>query len=151
MTTILADASLPMAQLGLREAPASGGFDLSSKTPDPANVTGFVIVLVLLGLLAATLWLIRRYLVWRETPAPQSDRALFRELCRVHRLTRNDRQVLVSMARAMDLHPPARLFLEPQSFDEFHQLPAAAKRRQAAQELKARLFGVGADKGSTGA
>jgi hypothetical protein len=113
----------------------AGGFDLSSR-PDPANYAGFALVLVLLAVFATALWLLQRVLAWRDRPPKRSMGALFRELCRAHRLSWRERLLLGRLARAAQVAPAARLFVEPELFD------GAGADRAVLQSLKVKLFGT---------
>jgi len=69
---------------------------------------------LLLGTLAIgggafSLWL---GLCYRRTHRNDNSRALFRELCRVHELSRAERRLLISLATRLQLKAPCLLFID---------------------------------------
>jgi hypothetical protein len=72
-----------------------------------------------------------------------SSRALFRSLCRAHDLDRSARRLLVRIARAQGLSPPARLFLEPACFEPEQLGPAFQTREAEIRRLAKKLFAQG--------
>ena len=71
----------------------------------------------------------------------QQPVALFRELCRAHRLNRSRRHLLKNLASARGLANPVLVFAKPECFDIAdlppHLKTAAAELRQ----LRLQLFG----------
>lgn len=114
------------------------GFRDKKEHFEPLLLAGWIALLVavaiVLGLVIRAL--ARRY----ETEAFNSPRALFRVLCRAHRLTRSERKLLGKLADEQQLEQPARLFLEPERFEAaLRSVELAAYRRDLAR-LRARVF-----------
>ncbi len=69
-----------------------------------------------------------------------SPKELFRSLCQGHELDRASRKLLKNLARYQRLAQPARLFLEPERFDEVNLSPQLRAQAAAVGELQAKLF-----------
>jgi hypothetical protein len=99
-------------------------------------------VLIALACLTAViiaLWLLSVYLARRERfRRTYSPRGLFNDLCQAHGLDRTGRTALWRLAREQQLEHPARLFLEPERFDE--PSAAADEQGQTYRQLKLKLF-----------
>jgi hypothetical protein len=113
-------------------------FDLSSQ-PDPANFAGLLGVVLLLAIFALTLVIIKRWLAWRERPKGGSFPSLFGELCRAHRLSFSERRLLRRLAKAAEVLPLARLFVEPEHFSA--ETPLARNEIASLIALRNKLFG----------
>jgi hypothetical protein len=74
-----------------------------------------------------------------------SPRALFRTLCRAHELDRSARRLLLQIAHAQQLRPPARLFLEPAAFQPERLGPAFGPQRSAIEALARKIFAQAAE------
>jgi hypothetical protein len=97
--------------------------------------------LVLLTLIVAILVAVMaRFSSQVGKPRYNNPRALFRALCRAHRLDLGSRRLLDRLARQQRLADPARLFLEPERF-ELNNLGPTLKSQQARfVTLRDRLF-----------
>jgi hypothetical protein len=69
-----------------------------------------------------------------------SPKAMFRELCKAHKLDRKARQLLKQVARWQGLAHPARLFVEPERFETINLSPQLERRSAELQKLRAKLF-----------
>jgi hypothetical protein len=65
---------------------------------------------------------------------------LFRELCRAHRLSFGNRQLLKRLAAARSLSDPALLFVEPRHFDITHLPDQLRQSAEQIRRLRDRLF-----------
>jgi hypothetical protein len=70
-----------------------------------------------------------------------NPRVLFKALCRAHELDRAARRLLMRIARAQELNPPARLFLEPKLFELQRLGPAFQSRQAEIESLASKIFG----------
>ena len=78
---------------------------------------GWLLVLILVGLLPAV-WLLGRLTGRGREEIPRNDPGrLFAGLCRAHGLSWSDRRFLRRLARSQGLEDPACLFVEPDWFD----------------------------------
>lgn len=91
-----------------------------------------VAALVLLG------WSLLR--VFSPQACPNSPRRLFLSLCRAHGLPWAETWLLWRVARARQLHEPARLFLEPEWLAPEELPPAFQPRAEQLRSLAKRLF-----------
>ncbi len=96
-------------------------------------VLGGLLVLVVLG------WGISYWRARRESRVVNSPRALFRELCSAHGMSRAERDLLHEIAQWHNLADPVQLFIEPERFQpaEMHE---ALNCEAEATELQNRLF-----------
>jgi hypothetical protein len=99
----------------------------------------FALVVVLLLLVVSFLayWYRTKERTWRF----YSRRALWRELCRAHAVTANQRRALREVARAAGIEPAAGIFLNPGALDAARTRetdPERARELSAAYET---LFG----------
>jgi hypothetical protein len=98
-----------------------------------AAVVAVAIAVLWAGVALGERWRIRRRLNAR-TP-----RALFRELCQAHELTRADRQLLTTVAQASPSEQCCQVFIDRKVIDEFTRAhPAEADE---CRYLSKRLFG----------
>ncbi|HVA46505.1 MAG TPA: hypothetical protein VNH11_09035 [Pirellulales bacterium] len=98
------------------------------------DTSGLATALMIFCLFFVSVWGVARVFVKSESQSNNnSSQALFRELCRAHRLSWLDWWFLLRLARHHHLSEPALLFLEPQRFD-----PAACgdRWRSAAPRLR---------------
>jgi hypothetical protein len=100
-----------------------------------------LILSTVVTVLAVSIWLLSRIFYGREPRALNSPRALFRELCRAHRLDSSSKRLLFDLARVHNLDHPARLFIEPERFAEPNLGPQLNSRRDELRALAERLFG----------
>lgn len=97
-------------------------------------------VLLVCALVALAVWGLARYFAFRERQGYNSDRGLFRELCRAHELNSSSCRLLWQLARFQRLARPADLFIDPRRF-ETQQLPGPlAKRKDDIARLRDRVF-----------
>ncbi len=102
----------------------------------------------LLGLLlfvvaAVALVFLLRWLLQRQQGIHRCyhPRRLFRELCRVHGLSRQESKVLWQLAQYLRLEHPATLFLLRELWEEERLGPEWAPWQPMLQQLRLRLFG----------
>ena len=104
---------------------------------DPLDLLLVLFVCVLIGL---AIWGLSRFIAYRERRSFNSQRALFRELCRVHGLEWSGCRLLWQLARGHRMTRPADLFIAPSRFDlpdDFGSLPA---HQDEIDRLRDRLF-----------
>ncbi|MFO7906425.1 MAG: hypothetical protein ACQESR_26665 [Planctomycetota bacterium] len=88
------------------------------------------------------LWRMGRRLANEDRGGYHSTSRLFGELCRLHCLDWPSRRLLKKLARARQLEPPTRLFIESSWFDE-PDLPVSLHPfRARLAEIKRQLFGT---------
>lgn len=97
------------------------------------------------GVIAAALLLLWLGVNWVERwrghllLSSQSPRTLFRELCRVHALTRTDRQRLAAITQTFSPEQSCRIFIDPRVLEEYARSnPAEAEE---SRYFLRRLFG----------
>ena len=96
-----------------------------------------LIALLCLSCVVIALWLLSQYVARRErSKRLYSPWRLFKELCQAHGLDRSHRQALKRLARQQQLEHPARLFLEPERFEQ----AASTQERELYLQLKSKLF-----------
>lgn len=106
--------------------------------------TGQVVVLAFVGTgIILGVWLLSRYLQYRDGRGYHSPRALFHELCRAHKIDWPSRRILVRLAHAQHVSWPAQLFLEPHRFEldrieQFADTPLTLEKLKA---LRITMFG----------
>jgi hypothetical protein len=98
----------------------------------------FLIVVGIFVVLAVVARVLGRHDKHRLFNSPQ---ALFKALCRAHELDRSARRLLLRIAHAQQLNPPARLFLEPALFDLQRLGPAFQSRQTEIEALAGKIFG----------
>lgn len=76
---------------------------------------------------------------WVRRRRAYSHAALFRQLCRVHKLDRNARGLLRRVAAGFRMAQPGRLFIDPKWLDA--AAGAAALPKKDLRALRERLFG----------
>jgi len=100
--------------------------------------------LMLLGIIAGVAlfgWLLTRLLSAQERRHPyNSPRALFRGLCRVHKLKLGERFLLWKVARGERLSDPADVFVDPAWLDPQRLGPAWSADKTRLENLRRRLF-----------
>src|SRR5690606_17299190 len=90
---------------------------------------------------AVAVWLLARYVNFRESRGFHHPRRLFQELCAAHGLGRKNRNLLRRLAAAHQVALEAQLFIEPERFD-VAQLDAPWQQERAAlEELRDAIFG----------
>jgi len=104
---------------------------------DPVDAVAAVLVLA--GIIAVVV-IIHRTGGWISDRTANSNGQLFNELCKLHALQTPSRRLLKKMATALGVDPPARLFLEPEHFDEPNLPPDLAGERPRVAALRDRLF-----------
>ncbi|HEX7450607.1 MAG TPA: hypothetical protein VF306_23805 [Pirellulales bacterium] len=105
------------------------------------DVGGLTSALLIFCLFFVSVWGVSRLVGRKERAVSCLDpRALFRELCRTHQLSRSDRQLLRHLALEYKLAQPSLLFVEPDRFDVAELGEAWQKHRQRLDELRCRLF-----------
>ena len=107
----------------------------------PWETTDVVTLAVVVLVIAAVIWLLVRVFGLQNRASYYSPGALFRELCRAHRLSWATRRLLRQLARSQRLSQPARLFVEPERFDPTRLHPMLASRRDQVEDLHNQLFG----------
>ncbi len=99
-----------------------------------------LIALVCLAGLIVALCLLSRYVARRErSKRTYSPRGLFNELCQAHGVDRAGRTALWRLSKEQQLEHPARLFLEPERFEEASS--TTGTDGETYRHLKLRLFG----------
>jgi hypothetical protein len=107
-------------------------------------VLGF---LIMVGIVGAA-WLLSYVLKLQERHRVYSSPfRLFLSLCRAHGLRYREYWWLWRLARSRRLHPPARVFLEPEHFAPAHLSPALRRRAEMFARLRERLFVEPAEQG----
>ncbi len=99
------------------------------------------LVLAIIAVLAVAVWLLVRYVHFRETRGFRNPRRLFKELCAAHGLPRGRRKLLLRLATAHQIALPAALFLEPDRFDVAQLPPSWQSQQVALEELRDAIFG----------
>ncbi len=94
------------------------------------------VVTVIVGLV----FLLSRYIGKGEHEKLNNPQSLFKELCKVHGLGFGERRTLAKLAKVHKLEHPARLFLEPERFDNVSEHPQLAPQAGLIRELRQRLF-----------
>jgi len=90
--------------------------------------------------LAGAVWL-TRWLVRRANAArAHGPSRLFAGLCQAHGLNRSDRRLLRRLAHWRGVADPARLFVEPTSFEVPSSDPSLGSQAGRLTELRQRLF-----------
>jgi hypothetical protein len=118
------------------------GFREKQENFNPAELVLWLLLLVGLfwSLNALSRFLARRDK--RQRPLYNSPRALFRTLCRVHKIDRPGRRLLKRLAAHRGLTYPAQIFLEPDAFNPA-AMPAALQACAAQlTALQRTLFGL---------
>ncbi|HVX61152.1 MAG TPA: hypothetical protein VHC19_11135 [Pirellulales bacterium] len=91
------------------------GFPANQPEPTASRLLTGVLFLVSF---AALVWLLARVARRNDKRGSYNNpRALFRALCKLHRLDRTQRKLLLRLAQARQLEQPAALFLEPLHFE----------------------------------
>jgi hypothetical protein len=78
----------------------------------------------------------------RERSRVRSDRRLFHELCRLHRLDGTSVRALEQLIRAAKLEQAPSIFLRPDLFAAIEPVPASDRQMQLLARLKDKLFPV---------
>jgi hypothetical protein len=78
---------------------------------------GAVAILAAMAIIGTAAWLVARHFTKRDQHPCNDPYKLFAELCRAHRLDRQQRRLLKRLTRAHALQQPALLFLEPERFE----------------------------------
>jgi hypothetical protein len=108
---------------------------------NPLQKEDLVIALCVLGGILFAVWLLSKLPAFgQRSGSYNSPRRLFRGLCRAHGLGWSERRLLWQLAQAEQLADPARLFLEPERFDEVHLNDALCARAAELKEIRQRLF-----------
>lgn len=94
------------------------------------------VVTVIVGLV----FLLSRYFGKGDHETLNSPQSLFAELCKLHGLGFGERRTLTKLAKVHKLEHPARLFLEPERFDNVSDHPHLAPQAGMIRELRQRLF-----------
>jgi hypothetical protein len=97
--------------------------------------------LSILAGIAALVWLLSRFLTVQEhRKAYNSPLRLFLALCKAHELRWSDRWLLWRLARERRLKDPARIFLEPQLFEEAGLRRSLRAQAPRLRQLRNALF-----------
>jgi hypothetical protein len=103
------------------------------------DMSEIVIGLTCLTAAIIAFWLLGAYLARRERfRRTYNPRGLFHELCHAHGLDRAGRTALWQLARQQELEHPARLFLEPERFDEPSRAPD--EQGETYRRLRLKIF-----------
>ena len=129
-SVLLADQSRFM-HMGRRFRHGGSNIDFSS----------LILLLVVCGLVAAAIWGLSRFLAYREKHGFTSQRGLFRELCRAHRLSWTSRRLLWQLASWHRLACPAEVFVNPRRFDTQRLTGPLAARKDEISELRDLVYG----------
>jgi hypothetical protein len=118
--------------------------ELDRKQPKPGDWSfGWDRVAIIAAgavVIVAIAWLVLRLVAKRERGAAHSPWCLFRELCKAHRLSSRERQLLIRLAKQERLEQPAMLFIEPAIWQP-ERLGAAWRRSMPELDrLRKRLF-----------
>jgi hypothetical protein len=98
-----------------------------------------LIALVCLAGLIIALWVLSSYVARRErSKRTYSPRGLFHQLCQAHGLDRAGRTALWRLSKKQQLEHPARLFLEPERFEE--PSVGTGHEGETYRQLKLKLF-----------
>ncbi len=98
-----------------------------------------ILVLVLIGV-GVGIWLLVRRVQTSERGSYHDSRSLFTELCDVHELSREQRQLLGRLAESQATPQPAHIFLDPDRFDVAASELASDEERVHVERLRALLF-----------
>jgi hypothetical protein len=98
----------------LAQAPYTSGRRGSQVDGLDPGTWALLLIALLAGLLVTLL--VARRITARHSPGYHSPKALFRELCRVHRLDGKSRRALMRLAQQQGVDPPTLVFLEPDRF-----------------------------------
>lgn len=105
------------------------------------DTSGLATALLIFCLFFVCVWGFARVFIKSENGKIQSSpQALFRELCRAHKLTRSDWWFLLRLARHHHLDNPVFLFLEPQRLDPATCGEAWKNHAPRLFELQRKLF-----------
>ncbi|MBL8829444.1 MAG: hypothetical protein JNM18_20865, partial [Planctomycetaceae bacterium] len=85
-------------------------------------------------------FLLSRYIGKSDREKLNNPHSLFQELCKLHGLGFGERRLLAKLAKVHKLEHPARLFLEPERFDNVVEHPQLAPQAGVIRELRQRLF-----------
>jgi hypothetical protein len=130
---LLAEAS-SWQDMGRRFREGGNNFDLSE----------LLLLAGGLGMVFVLLWLLSRFLQRDQRQPYRSSAALFRQLCRAHRLSWRQRSLLWNLAKAHELAEPAAVFLSDECFTAARLSPKLEKREAEIAALRAKLFGSSA-------
>lgn len=101
----------------------------------------FIGMAVLLTVVAATCYILWRFLAREESDKPYyKPRRLFRELCDVHQLDTATRALLSDLARAHGMSQPAMLFLQRERFHTDRLSADWKSRKKQLDALAIQLF-----------
>ena len=95
-------------------------------------VIGSALALLWLGIVLAERW--RGFWLLKS----QSPRALFRELCRAHALSRSQRQLLREISQQFPLEQCCQVFVDPQLLEDYAR--AQADHAEGTRKLRRLLF-----------
>lgn len=101
-----------------------------------ARVAFLILALIIAGVIL--FYGMRRLLA--KAIAKSEAEALFLQLCREHRLSRRDRDLLKHVSAEQDLPTPAALFVRKTIVDKAFEEETSPDRKQNLQALRARLF-----------
>ena len=99
----------------------------------------FILVAVLVGI-GIGITLLLRYFNLQDGVSYNRPGKLFAELCRAHELNRGQQQLLRRLAVSQQLAQPARLFLDPETFDTARK-SVSEKDADGIATLRERIFG----------
>jgi hypothetical protein len=137
-----------LAQLTQRNpfSDMGAGFRDKKEHFDGTELLMYVLLIALVFcLIAGIAWIINRR---DRRQFYSSPRALFRALCRIHRLDRSQRKLVASIAVAEGLVPQGRVFLEPRAFEQAAHDPTFQHRRTEIEQIARRIFASGNEAGS---
>ena len=106
------------------------------------NYNSLFSFLMLIACATLVIWGLTRLVQWTEKHGKNSPRALFRELCRVHRIGWSERRMIKDLAEWQHLDQSAQVFLEPERFDAALLSPGLAEHRESLEALRDKIFGM---------
>lgn len=109
--------------------------------PNSTDRDDVLLGLLIVAALVVGIWGLSRLLASRERHQVYSNpRRLFKSLCKAHRLRWSEQWLLWRVARFQRLGDPARLFLEPERFEEANLSQPLRAQIARLKELRNRLF-----------
>jgi hypothetical protein len=109
------------------------------------DLNQLLLLLVACLLVAVAIWALSRFLIYCESRTYCSQRALFRELCRAHKLNWSSRRLLWQLVRWHRLACPAEVFVNPRRFDTQQLTGGLAARQHQITQLRDRVCGIDQD------
>jgi len=125
------------------------GGGLRAKGEEGSAAAVLIAVAIGVALLALAWFLLARFTDIGRSRI-NSPRKLFAELCAAHQLDKPSCKLLKQVTRWQRLEHPARIFLEPERFDEVNLSPNLRASQPQLETLRARLFSLPATKPAEG-